>query len=62
MLAQDHTSLGKTRTANVRKCCLTTRAFETCVVPITVQRMKEEPVHNLGATTRTTAIGVASTW
>lgn len=62
MLAQDHASLGKARTTNVRKCCLATRTFETCVVPITVQRMKKEPVHNLWATTRTTAIGVTTTW
>ena len=61
MLAQDHATLGKTRTTNVRKCCLATRTFETCVVPITVQRMQKEPVHNLWATTRTTAIGITST-
>lgn len=61
MLAQDHASLGKARTTNVRKCCLATRAFEACVVPISVQRMQKEPVHNLWATTCTTAIGVTST-
>lgn len=61
MLAQDHASLGKARTANVRKCCLATRAFETRVMPITVQRVKEEPVHNLRTTTRTTAISVTTT-
>lgn len=61
MLAQDHATLGKARTTNVRKCCLATRAFETCIMPITVQCMKKEPVHNLWATTRTIAMSITST-
>lgn len=61
MLAQNHATLGKARTTNVRKCCLATRTFETRIVPISVQRMQKKPVHNLWATTRTTTIGITST-
>lgn len=46
--AEDHPALRETRRSNVRQRGLATRALEAPVVPVAVERVQQEPVHDLG--------------
>lgn len=66
--AEDHPSLCETRPSNVRQRGLATRALEAGVVPVAVERMQQEPVHDLGPApgtapgASTTPAGTTARW
>lgn len=56
MLAENHAGLCEAGAADVCEGRLAARALEACVVPVSVQRMQQEPVHDLGAAASTAAV------